>query len=174
MRLTEQRFSTALCETIAWATPRIDATNPCWCLRSEELRPPKNDWEQGNPGLFNELAYIQHVITVRAQLLANQGLDSSAGTPDGRLLIVDYNDTNHNEATEDESNGFFDWADNPPWDLWVCDYTDKLVCWIPHVFVDVVDRSMLVECMDMLHWVTPENARLGWHPDWMANRTFGG
>lgn len=174
MRLTEQTFATALRETIAWSAPRINIDNPRWCLRSESPRPPNDNWRENNPGLFNEPEYIQYVSVTRSRLLAAHDLDASATNRAGRLLIVDYNNSNHNEATEDESNGFFDWADNPPWDLWVCELDDTLVCWIPAVFVDVVDRSMQVECMEMLHWVTPENARLGWHPDWMVNYTNSG
>ncbi len=174
MRLTQHKFATALRETIAWSTPRVDADNPRWCLRSEELRPPHDDWEENNPGVFNCPEYIQHVTTTRSRLLANHIPVSAPTDSAGQLLLVDYNITNHNEATEDESNGFFDWADNPPWDLWVCESDDKLICWIPAVFVDVVNRSMQVECMDMLHWVTPENARLGWHPEWMVDSTNGG
>jgi hypothetical protein len=174
MRLTEDTFATSLRETVAWSTPRIDADNPRWCLRSEQLRPPSDDWEDNNPGLFNQPEYIQYVTATRSRLLADQHFDVLVNNPAGQLLVVDYNITNHNEATEDESNGFFDWADNPPWDLWVFELDDKLVCWIPAIFVDVVIRSMQVECMDMLHWVTPDNARLGWHPDWMVNYANGG
>ena len=98
--------------------------------------------------MFNCPEYIQHVTTTRSRLLANQIPDSDTNNHAGQLLLVDYNITNHNEATEDESSGFFDWADNPPWDLWVCESDDKLVCWIPETFVNVVKRSMQVECMD--------------------------
>lgn len=174
MLLTEQTFATALRETITWSTPRIDTGNPRWCLRSEVMRPPSDHWESNNPGLFNLPEYIQYVTETRSQLLADHDLDELANSVSGQLLVVDYNNTNHNEATEVESNGFFDWADNPPWDLWVCEYDDNLICWIPAIFVDVVISSMQVECMDMLHWVTPDNARLGWHPEWMANYANGG
>jgi hypothetical protein len=113
------------------------------------------------------------VTQTRAGLLSGE-TPNSLNSATGKLLVVDYDVTNHNEATELESNGFFDWADNPPWDLWVCEFDQKLICWIPTVFVDVVAKSMLVECMGMLHWVTDENARLGWHPQWMTRQTYGG
>lgn len=71
----------------------------------------------------------------------------------GRLLLADFEITNHNEATEIESNGFFDWADNPPWDLWLGVYQNQLLSWIPPQFVETVERSMLVECMDMFRWM---------------------
>ena len=114
------------------------------------------------------------MLTTRSRLLAESARDDAETNHAGRLLVVEYNMTNHNEITEGESDGFFDWADNPPWDLWVCESADDLICWIPNVFVDVVLRSMQVECMEMLHWVTPENARLGYHPEWMPKYQAGG
>jgi hypothetical protein len=174
MRSTEQAFVTALRETIAWSAPRIDIGNPRWCLRSEALRPPHDDWEENNPGLFNRPEYIKYVTTTRSRLLPAQALEAAVSNSAGRLLVVDYNLTNHNEATEAESSGFFDWADNPPWDLWVRELNDQLVCWIPAAFVDLVVRAMQVECVGMLHWSTPDNARLGRHPDWLMNYTSGG
>lgn len=173
MQVTQHAFAKALRETIAWSAPRVDPDNPRWCLRSEELRPPYDDWEQGNPGLFNQSAYIRHVATARSRLVAHDVLHASTSNHAGRLLLVDYNNTNHNEATEDESNGFFDWADNPPWDLWVCEIGDTLVCWIPDAFIDVVRRSMKVECMGMLEWVTNDHARLGYQ-EWLPIYKNGG
>lgn len=173
MRLTEQTFAAALRDTIAWSTPRIDVDNPRWSLRSSELRPLHDDWEDGNPGLFNCREYIQHVCTTRSQLVTDQRLDTYAIQHVGQLLLVDYNDTNHNEATEDESNGFFDWADNPPWDLWVCEIGDKLICWIPSEFISTVSDSIAVECMGMLEWVTDDHGRLG-YPEWLPQYKHGG
>lgn len=69
-----------------------------------------------------------------------------------RLLLVDYNITNHNEAKEIESNGFFDWADNPPWGLWGGELGEFLLAWIPSPFVDTVTHCVECECMDRLHW----------------------
>jgi hypothetical protein len=172
-RLNQQAFATALRETIAWSTPRIDPDNPRWCLRSEELRPPHDYWKESNPGLFNCREYIRHVTTTRSRLVAHEAPDASASNRAGRLLLVDYNISNHNEATELESNAFFDWADNPPWDLWVCEIGDTLVCWIPLVFTDVVSRSMEVECMGMLDWVTADLVQRG-YPDWLATYKDGG
>ena len=71
----------------------------------------------------------------------------------GQLLLVDYEITNHNEATEVETDGFFDWADNPPWDLWIGEYNSQLLAWIPPELVDIVRRGNDVECMGMFQWI---------------------
>ena len=173
MQVTEQAFATALRETIAWSSRQIDIDNPRWSLRSPDLRPPHDDWEDDNPGFINCPEYIQSVTTTRTRILVDRKFDVHTADHAGRLLLVDYNITNHNEATEIKSNGFFDWADNPPWDLWVCEITDKLGCWIPQEFVDTVRRSMEVECMNMLEWVTDEHRRRG-YPDWLPNYKNGG
>lgn len=143
-------------------------------MRSAELRPLNVDNDDDdNPGLINCPEYIQHVMATRARLLDRRDIVSKATRHNGRLLLVDYNDTNHNEATEDESNGFFDWADNPPWDLWVCEIGDKLVSWIPTEFITSVTRSIEVECMGMLEWVTDDFGRLG-YPEWLPKYKDGG
>ncbi|MBL8872036.1 MAG: hypothetical protein JNK90_19845 [Planctomycetaceae bacterium] len=143
----------------------MDASNPRWSMRSAELRPSHEYYENDNPGFFNESEYITHVVDARHKLI---GVMPQAGRPNpiGRLLLVDYKVSNHNEATEDESAGFFDWADNPPWDLWVGEYDELLVAWIPHEFVEVVVRSEQVECMGMFHWAD-DFALCGRIPTWL-------
>jgi len=172
MEFNESTFRDALHETIAWSASKISLDDPRWCLRSPELRPP-HDYDDDNPGLFNDPKYITHVTDTRSKLIDANPTSHRQLEHSGRLLLVDYNATNHNEATEDESSGFFDWADNPPWDLWVGDFGDKLICWIPKQFVDVVQRSMAVECMGMLLWIDQNDEEFN-YPDWLVRMSIGG
>lgn len=143
-------LSQAIEETIVWAAPRVDATNLRWGLRSLELRPDAEFYDSNNPGFFNQSSYIRQVANKRSAILASQRTATSIY---GLLLLVDYQITNHNEATEIETNGFFDWADNPPWDLWIGEYNSQLLAWIPPELVDVVHRGNHVECMGMFQGV---------------------
>ena len=118
-------------------------------FRSVELRPTVDQFEFG---FFNESKYILEVVEKRARLLRDAKLVSADVYPPGRILLIEYQITNHNRATEFETEGFFDWADNPPWDLWIGEASDMLVCWIPENFVELVDRADAVECMNMLSW----------------------
>lgn len=170
MRLTETEFACFVRQTIAWSVPRIDTGNSPRCLRSPALRPPV-DYDDNEHGLINAPEYIQHVIMRRSRLLAFHQIDISRSSAHGDLLIVDYDATNVNGLTEEESDRFLDDADNPPWDLWVCGFEDKLICWIPELFVSKVVRAMRVDHFDVLHWVTPETAKAGVHPEWMLKYT---
>jgi hypothetical protein len=149
--MTPVQFKQALQDTFTWVAPRMNPSNVRWSMRSMALRPPHDYYRDENPGFFNDSKYITHVADTRRKLLRGK----SAGqlpAPIGRLLLVDYKETNHNEATEHESNGFFDWADNPPWDLWIGEHDKQLIAWIPDQFVDLVVRSEQVECTGMFHW----------------------
>lgn len=139
----------SLKDAMVWCIPRINLENPRWCLRSPELRPDADFYASEDPGFFNEPGHILQVVQRRSTLLNVQGESPPLS---GRLLLADFEITNHNRATEFESNGFFDWADNPPWDLWLGIYQGHLLSWIPTEFVDTVERSFLVECMNMLSW----------------------
>ncbi len=143
-------LSQAIEETIEWAAPRVDTTNLRWGLRSPELRPDAEFYDPSNPGFFNQSSYIRQVATKRSAILASK---PSATSIYGQLLLVDYEITNHNEATEVETDGFFDWADNPPWDLWIGEYNSQLLVWVPPELVNVVRRGNDVECMGMFQWI---------------------
>ena len=70
------------------------------------------------------------------------------------------------QSTNISAPPFFDWADNPPWGLWVGEYDENLVVWIPEPFIDIVVRSERVECMGMFHWID-ERAFDSRIPDWI-------
>lgn len=147
-------LSQAIRETIAWAAPRLDMTNLRWSLRSAELRPDAEFFDASDPGFFNQSLYIRQVVEKRSTLLSETKLEVPIY---GKLLLVDYERTNHNEATEIQTKGFFDWADNPPWDLWIGEYDKQLLAWIPPDLVDVVRRGDSVECMGIFQWVEYED-----------------
>ena len=172
MLLAESTFDRLLNETVVWATPRIAMDNPQWCLRSPELRPPY-DYYDDDPGLFNEPKLIDYVTDTRSNLLTLETKTRRREENAGRLLLVEYNATNHNDATKIESDGFFDFADNPPWDLWVCGFGDNLIGWIPNQFVSVVAQSMNVECIGMLHWIDSNDEEFK-YPDWLVRHAIGG
>jgi hypothetical protein len=142
-------FAQSLVEAVAWCKPRINVENPRWCLRSPELRPDADFIASADPGFFNETGHILQVVRRRSTFV---NIQDESPTLSGRFLLADFEITNYNRATEFESNEFFDWADNPPWDLWLGIYQGQLLSWIPTEFVDTVERSLLVECMSMFRW----------------------
>ncbi len=65
-------------------------------------------------------------------------------------------------AAEDETAGFFDLFDAPPWDTWVALFDDGhatsahsvyLVAWIPPRFAEVAEKGIEVNMMGSLAWL---------------------
>jgi len=67
-------------------------------------------------------------------------------------------------AAEDETEGFFDIDNVPPWDTWVAYFTASkmnscLISWIPPQFVELVSRGIYVNPEECIVWL--ENATIG-------------
>ena len=148
--MTPISFRNSLAETISWVMPRMDIADPRWSMRSLELRPSVDETRDGRPGFFNNARLIADVVRKRSALLSQ---NMSRLCAKGQLLTLDYANTNFNEVTEIETRGFFDFADNPPWDLWIGDCCGLLVSWIPEEFVDIVDDAIEIELFEVLRWV---------------------
>ena len=153
---TLSQFNKDLSATIEWCSSRIDASRPKWCLRSDELRPDIEFDPPDDPSFFNRCEIIDSVVHQRRRLIPNPKTQST-DLNGGKLLLCFFDYTNHNQLTADETEWFFDWADNPPWDTWITTIGEALVSWVPRQFVDVVDHAIPMECMGMLLWAeSPE------------------
>ena len=162
--MTPFSFRNSLADTISWVTPRMDIADPRWSMRSSELRPTVDETTDGRPGFFNNASLIAEVVRKRSAALKP---DTKRLSSKGQLLTLDYANTNFNEVTEIETRGFFDFADNPPWDLWIGDCGGLLLSWIPDGFVDIVEEAIEIEMFEVLRWV--DDARNAYDlPDWLA------
>ena len=159
-------FIKNLHETIAWCIPRVDISNPKYCLRSAELKP---DYEfssrpDDDVDLWADTPMIDKLIQTRAQLLTQATFDMGRG----RLLIHFLYESNHNGATADVTSYYLDNNDTPPWDTWVQAFIPEslahqspdevpiefpfLISWVPPEFVKIVHEATEVECVGMLMW----------------------
>jgi hypothetical protein len=149
------QFKERLSETSRWCTSKACSHDPANSLRSSELAPDQEeDWQ----------AVVESVCERRAHLIGR----NPACTPSvaaGRLLIFDPGLTLSDGAAMVESSGFFDAGNTPPWDTWIAYVKEEpqrseswtkldsyLVCWIPVVFVDLVERAVAVNPERCLLW----------------------
>jgi hypothetical protein len=148
-------FSKRFAETIAWCKPRVDITDPKWCLRSAALKPDYNYDSPDDPTLWNDASTIQSVIHCRQHALAETEMPTPPSTDlhGGRLLLCYFEETNHNYGSAKESRWFYDGHDNPPWDTWVACLDGALISWVPPHFMDLAAGGMAVECCQMLMWL---------------------
>jgi hypothetical protein len=148
-------FAEQLAETIAWCKPRVDITDPKWCLRSTALKPDYEYDSADDPTLWNEVNIIQSVVQRRQHAMA--GIEPTTlpttGLHGGRLLLCYFDETNHNYGSAEESEWFYDGYDNPPWDTWVAWLDNALISWVPPQFMDLASGGMAVECCQMLMWL---------------------
>ncbi|HKY42499.1 MAG TPA: hypothetical protein VJM50_05360 [Pyrinomonadaceae bacterium] len=167
-------FIKRLNETIAWCVPRVNISNPKYCLRSAQLRP---DYEFSSQPDYDvdlwwvDLHMINKVAASRSRLLmpatplrTAEGIDLAGG----RLLIHFLNESNQNGATADITSYYLDHNDTPPWDTWVQAFVPEslayqspdlppsayafLISWVPPEFIDVVNEATEAECVGMLMW----------------------
>lgn len=151
-------FRIRLAQTIAWCLPRARAAEPERSLRSHDLKPESGTerW----PDLVNS------VCARRAQLIGSTvpSFASLAGSG-GRLLAFDPGQSLSDAAAWQKSGGFFDPDNVPPWDTWVtyiclpAQRSDRwthldaaILCWIPPVFVPLVESSIAVNAERCIEW----------------------
>jgi len=158
-------FQKRLAQTIAWCSSRVVVTEPATCLRSLDLRPP-GTW------IASRLNYkwdeiVTAIAEERERRLHYPGA-LSIGLAKGRLLIC----SSITEAIPDggpteESLGFIDDDELPPWDTWLCYLEDDtpdsqyrhsyLVSWVPPEFIDLTQAASEVHFLDCLRWADTEN-----------------
>ena len=93
-------------------------------------------------------AFLKAALSVRTGTnLPNQKVEEM-----GRILQFEIDVTTHDGAPFAE-DGFVDESDIPPIDTWFY-VTDKyLYCWIPTLFIDVMQRAIDVEIMGSYTWL---------------------
>ena len=166
-------FTKRLFETIAWCVPRVNISDPKYCLRSAQLKP---DYEFSlqpdyDVDLWANIHMIRKVVDSRSQLLSSpttrfreQDIDLAGG----RLLIHFLDESNHNGITAWLTSCYLDNNDTPPWDTWIQAFIPEslahqspdsvpsvyafLISWVPPQFLKAVDEATEGECVGMLMW----------------------
>jgi hypothetical protein len=167
--LTE--FKLRLAEAIAWCAPHASVADPCSSLRTPSLKP---SWE-------NEKGYgkltdapggpeqtVDTLLPARAGLLRGEGKLPTAPAYDlagGRLLAYDPDANLFDGVCEQETGGFFDVDNIPPWDTWVLYLRERdssagwrhwdayLVSWVPPQLVEVAQTGIDLNAEECILWL---------------------
>ena len=159
-----KQFHTRLAQTIFWCAPRADKANPSTSLRTPELRPRLLE--------ENRSSAVDTVVYAR-ELYGGVDIRKATITPDlggGRLLIYFPNSDLACGAAEQETAGFFDINNVPPWDIWVAYLHDKynsesfdteyLVSWVPPEFVSLANEGIDVNPEQCIMWLSDTSVAL--------------
>ena len=162
-------FVRRLAETIEWCARRASLYNSSGCLRTLELH-PTNLRIQANGHLDYDWKNLSHVNDVLDELARRraEGLKTVGEYPDelrkdlgrGRLLLCEPECALHGGLAENETGGFIDTTEVPPWDTWLWALEGPqntgpvLISWVPPHFISAVEQGILVDPVDCISWVT--------------------
>lgn len=169
---TLEQFKARLAQTIFWCAPRAATSNPSTSLRTPRLR----------PGLLEESrsAAVDTVANAR-ELHGGEEIRKATIPPalgGGRLVIYFPNYDLACGAAEQETLGFFDINNIPPWDTWVAylqdeydanlqdeynaDSFDKeyLIAWVPPEFVSLANDGINVNPEQCIMWLSDTSVEL--------------
>lgn len=152
-----EQFKTSLAQTIFWCAPHADLAHPASSLRTPQLRPRLLE--------ENRFSAVE-TVAISRELFGGIEI-RKASIPDdlagGRLLTYLPNHDLACGAAEDETDGFFDVNNLPPWDTWVAylrdarsveSYdTEYLIAWIPSEFVTLADNGIAVNPEQCIQWL---------------------
>ena len=168
---TLQILERRIAETAAWCRPRASLADPMKSLRSEQLAPPADIWDDGpsHPletfnARFLAQAVARHgrvedICKKRSEMLQEPRLAPNSPSPkDGQIFIVDVSQSMNDGLAEWHTDGFFDVFNVPPWDTWLAyivetkpnpppvggghlDFMEFLLFWAPAKFVPLAEAG---------------------------------
>lgn len=159
-----EQFHSRLAQTIFWCAPRADKLNPATSLRTAALRPRM--LEENRSSSVNSVVYARELYGGADIRKATIPHDLSGG----RLLIYFPDSDLACGAAEQETAGFFDVNNVPPWDTWVTYFQDQqnidssdneyLIAWIPPEFVDLANEGINVNPEQCIMWLSDTSIEL--------------
>jgi hypothetical protein len=144
-------FERLLAQTIAWCSRPGAPSQPSEALRTPALRPADYS-DSGTPVPSEES--LRALAAARAGLLRKEGI-AVAAPSGGRLLVVDHDEVIGCFSAASATNHFFDGADLPGWDSWLCRLPDsrpRLLCWVPTAFVELAKDGMSASPTESIQW----------------------
>lgn len=160
-------------QTAVWCLEHISAVDPKSSLRTSILQGHSEEWQLHlNEYVFCNTGWstlVTDLVLRRKKALRVTDLTTvsmSNVIKEGRFLIFRPTLSNHNGASQDESSGYLDYVDAPPWDTWVCwtdsykrtekyvqnDYLGCVISWTPPIFIDIVQRGIDVNATNCIEW----------------------
>lgn len=153
-------FQNRLANTQHWCCEKIADEDRDWKnrLRTPELRPPSADEDnQTVPDCWKTDAQhavaVDFVVRKRTELLhlaATGTHQAAAALASGRLLAYDPSNNDCSGGPYAVSDGYFDFAEVPPWDTWVCfvQNQEKPLMWFNSYLISWVHPSLIHKVID--------------------------
>jgi hypothetical protein len=119
-------------------------------LRTPELRPEPFVSSQTNRPLI-----VEELCAKRAELLRQRDAHSkfiSSDLAGGKLLVCEPDDNFDDGASQEQSKGYFDGKDTPPWDTWICYFDRQLISWVPPSLLDLVQAGIANNFVDCIRF----------------------
>lgn len=110
----------------------------------DELR-TESDWFQAVSEVVNKRS-VQNKQNPAAE-------DYFASADSGRLLVYFPHEDLADGAADFSSNGFYDFNNVPPWDLWVSFADGELISWVPIGLIEVAYMGIDVNPEECIQWL---------------------
>ena len=157
-------FALRLAQAVHWCSRRANPADPVLSLRYDQFRP--HTLEVDRAAIVRAPVH-QRTVHVPRDLQPVSCVDELGG---GRLLAYFPDADLSDGAAEQETAGFFDSFNAPPWDTWVALFEDPTaahssyrvypVAWIPPAFLDTASRGIAVNPESCILWLADVATRL--------------
>jgi hypothetical protein len=120
-------------------------------LRTPELRPEPFASSQTNRPVI-----VEALCAKRAELLRQRNAHPkliSSELAGGKLLIYEPDYNFEDGASQQQSKGYFDGKDAPPWDTWLCYSDSQLISWMPPSMLGLVQAGIATNFVDCIRFV---------------------
>lgn len=92
------------------------------------------------------------VLRLRESMVGN--LQLSQLNIEGRLLGFYPRETIFDGVSAEETGGFIDGTNTPPWDTWICMVDELLISWVPPQMVEDVDLAIICNAEECIQWMS--------------------
>lgn len=140
-------------EAAAWCDLHWDSNKPRLSLRNLEF----------SPEFFGTDHYytVNSIICSRRYELEKLEKKPTNNLSSGRILVYEPDSNIFDGLSENETNGYFDVNDCPPWDTWVgyilFGENRYVLSWVPKSVVPLVDAGFEVNCVECFYWLSTVN-----------------
>jgi hypothetical protein len=107
---------------------------------------------------------VSGLIAKRSEIVRTQHVlkDPSIDLEEGKIMVYWPSENVNDGTSEDQSKGFFDVNDVPPWDTWFHYSKGQLYSWVPVAFVPFAQKGIDVNMVQCIQWAGPSIlSRLG-------------
>jgi hypothetical protein len=150
--LSVSSFWDRLRDTASWCVARASLNDPRGSMRSSMSQPRVLE-----PSYFDTVRAVVNLRIGKRLQIVQEPLTAC------RLLVYFPDAELADGAAEQETGGFFDVNNAPPWDTWVgffhdssapdSSYARYLVAWIPDLFVPVAQKGIDVNPEGCIEWL---------------------